>query len=179
VDNFMEAYHHIAIHKETFEPIFPARLSHVLDTEGPYSVLVMPQDGGPDPGEISNLPGHGTLDDWQERSLVAAVVFPFHLFAPGAGSLTWYQLLPDTPDRFTLRIYTCFPQATLDDPGCWEAIEELKEFTRLIHRQDIAACEAVWTGLMSRSVESGRLSHLERSIWQFNQWWIRRMTAPS
>jgi Rieske 2Fe-2S family protein len=49
----------------------------------------------------------------------------------------------------------------------------------VIHHQDIAACEAVWAGLTSRSVESGRLSHLERSIWQFNQWWIERMAEPS
>jgi len=179
VDNFMEAYHHIAIHKETLEPIFPATLSRVLDNDGPYSVLVMPgREGGPDAGDISHLPRHGTLDDWQRRSLVAAVVFPFHLFVPGADSLTWYQLFPKAPDCFTLRIHTCVPQATLDDPGCQEAIDELQEFTRLIHRQDIAACEAVWAGLTSRSVEAGRLSHLERSIWQFNQWWIARMVQP-
>ncbi|MDG2306538.1 MAG: hypothetical protein P8R42_18190 [Candidatus Binatia bacterium] len=42
VDNFMEAYHHIAIHRDLLQPIFPARLFHVPDNQGPYSVLAMP-----------------------------------------------------------------------------------------------------------------------------------------
>ena len=42
VDNFMEAYHHIATHRDTLQPLFPAALSYVPDNDGPYSALVMP-----------------------------------------------------------------------------------------------------------------------------------------
>ena len=41
--------------------------------------------------------------------------------------------------------------------------------------QDIEACEATWTGLGAPSFERGVLAPLEKSIWQFNQWWIERM----
>ena len=34
---------------------------------------------------------------------------------------------------------------------------------------------ATWLGLRSGAFESGRLSHLEKPIWQFNQWWLDRM----
>ena len=175
VDNFMEAYHHIAIHRDTLEPIFPARLSHTPDNEGPYSVLVMPgrEDGG-ETGE-SRLPLVGPLDEVEQRQLVAAVVYPFHLFAPNAQFLTWYQILPDGWDRFTLRIYTCFPRAVLADSALAPIVKSVQDITTHVHQQDIGACDAVWAGLRSRSFEPGRLSPLEKPIWQFNQWWLQRM----
>ena len=178
VDNFMEAYHHIAIHRDTLEPIFPAELSHAPDNHGPYSLLIMPAKPAPETdGEspLGGLPSVGPLDADEAHRLVAAVVYPFHLFAPSAQGLTWYQILPAGFDRFTLRIFTCFPRAALDDPRHRPAVEALQEFTRLVHHQDIEACEATWAGLQARSFESGRLGPLEKPIWQFNQWWIERM----
>lgn len=178
VDNFMEAYHHIAIHRDTLESTFPGKLSHVPDNEGPYSMLVMPTAGGPAP-EIADLPVHGTLEKWQAESLVAAVVFPFHLFAPGPSTLTWYQLIPSSVDRFELRIYLCAPRAIIEGPEFADALGAFREVVNAIHQQDIGACEAVWAGLNTRSFDTGLLNPLERSIWQFNQWWIERMTTTS
>ena len=176
VDNFMEAYHHIATHGDTLETIFPARLSHTPDNEGPYSVLIMPkrESGGETP---SGLPRASQLAPDEEQRLVAAVVYPFHLFAPTPDSLTWYQLLPHSHDHFTLRIYSCFAREALEDPAHREAIEGLQAFTKVVHHQDIEACEAVWSGLASRAFDTGRLCPLEKPIWQFNQWWIERMTG--
>jgi phenylpropionate dioxygenase-like ring-hydroxylating dioxygenase large terminal subunit len=181
VDNFMEAYHHIAIHRDTFEPIFPGGLSHSPDNDGPYSVLVMPEKPGLEHSEeaaAGALPKHGSLLPEQENRLIVAAAFPFHLFAPTAESLVWYQIVPGGVDRFTLYIYACLPESTLADERYTATIAGLREFLRLIHHQDIEACEAVWAGLSSGSFESGRLSTLEKPIWQFNQWWLDRMGAP-
>ena len=160
VDNFMEAYHHIAIHRDTLEPMLPAAASHTPENAGPYSLLHMPDVEGNDPARTA------------AGGLTAAVVFPFHLFAPTAHALTWYQFLPERHDRFALRIYTCFPRAVLEDPAGRDTIESLHALTRTIHTQDIAACEATWRGLRSDAFEQGRLSPLEKPIWQFNQWWL-------
>lgn len=165
-DNFMEAYHHIAIHRDTLEPIFPAKRSYVPENAGPYSVLFMP--GGPrtvSPGEGVALPD----------TLIAASVFPFHLFAPNEDSLTWYQIEPKRHDHFVLRIFSCFPREMLDDPDRRQEVEGLQEVVRVIHHQDIDACETVWAGLNSRSFDTGPLCSLEEPIWQFNQWWIEKM----
>lgn len=176
VDNFMEAYHHIATHRDTLESVFPAARSHTPDNEGPYSLLVMPErDGAELPP--TGLPRAGRVAPEDEHALVAAVVYPFHLFAPTPDALTWYQILPHGHDRFTLRIYSCFAREALDDPAHAEAIDGLQAFTKVVHHQDIGACEAVWSGLASRAFESGRLSPLEKPIWQFNQWWIERMAG--
>jgi phenylpropionate dioxygenase-like ring-hydroxylating dioxygenase large terminal subunit len=184
VDNFMEAYHHIAIHRDTLEPTFPAARSHSPDNEGPYSVLIMPmkeKDGSddslessesPDASALPEIPG---LSDAERNQLVAAVVYPFHLFAPSAVSLTWYQILPAGHDRFTLRIFSCFPRESIEDPGLAEQVRGFQEFTKGVHLQDIEACEATWSGLAARSFDSGVLGPLEKPIWQFNQWWIDRM----
>ena len=176
VDNFMEAYHHIATHRDTLEPVFPARRSHTPDNDGPYSVLIMPDREGAE-SPLAGLPRSGRLTPDEERRLIAAVVYPFHLFALTPGSLTWYQLLPHGHDRFTLRIYSCFAREALDDPAHAEAIEGMHTFTKIVHCQDIEACEAVWSGLGSRAFDSGRLSPAEKPIWQFNQWWIERMAG--
>ncbi len=168
VDNFMEAYHHIATHRDTLEPLFPAKLAETPDAEGPFSVLVMPAKGS-GPGE-GGAPTESLPIDAGE-ALVAAVVFPFHLFAPAHGSLVWYQLLPVRSDHFVLRIYGCFPKGTFDDPAAADAAREAQALVRVVHGQDIEACEATWSGLQARSFESGRLNGLEKSIWQFNQWW--------
>jgi len=181
-DNFMEAYHHIAIHRDTFEPIYPAALSHSPDNEGPYSLLFMPPKEAPLPGTdnpLGNLPHHGSLVGDEIGRLVAASVFPFHLFAPSGDSLAWYQILPQTFDRFTLRIFTCFPREALDNAEFEDSVRMLQEFIKVVHHQDIHACKTVWAGLNSRSFEPGRLSGLEKPIWQFNQWWMERMAQPA
>ncbi|MCR9095213.1 MAG: aromatic ring-hydroxylating dioxygenase subunit alpha [bacterium] len=168
VDNFMEAYHHIATHADTLQPILPATRSHVTDSEGPYSVLVMPTN---EDGEAimpkQSLPG---LSDEEQPGLIAAVVFPFHLFAPGPNSMAWYQFLPESVDRFTLRIYDCVPKDLSE-----EARAQSHAILKVIHEQDIGACEAVMAGLTSGRFERGPLALLEKSIWQFNQWWCERM----
>ena len=115
------------------------------------------------------------ISDADAARLVAADVFPFHLFAPGEHFTAWYQLLPERSDHFTLRIYGCFPRETLDDPRHHEAVDGVHAVLRMVHQQDIGACEATWNGLGARSFASGRLGPLEKPIWQFNQWWIERM----
>ena len=89
--------------------------------------------------------------------------------------MAWYQLFPESFDHFTLKIYSCFPRAVVEDEGAAETIELVNGYLRAVHQQDIAACEATWAGLGARSYEVGRLAPLEKPLWQFNQWWIDAM----
>jgi len=175
VDNFMEAYHHIATHRDTLEPIFPGALSHVPDNAGPYSVLVMPpkaEDHGDPPLPERSIPG---LSPEQQPGIVAAVVYPFHLFAPAGDTVAWYQLLPEAVDRFTLRIYLLMPKALRDASSDPETRAPMHGLLRTIHEQDIGACEAVMAGLRTSDFDRGPLARLEKAIWEFNQWWCERM----
>jgi phenylpropionate dioxygenase-like ring-hydroxylating dioxygenase large terminal subunit len=175
VDNFMEAYHHLATHRDTLQPLLPAALSYVPENEGPYSALVMPpRPASGESAPTADSPNAGIPDDGP-KPLVAAVVYPTHLFAPSEHSLAWYHILPERHDRFTLRIYTCFYRDALEDEAQSHAVRGLHELTKAIHHQDISACESVWSGLASPTFDSGPLSSLEKAIWQFNQWWTDRM----
>lgn len=163
VDNFMEAYHHVAVHKDTLEPLFPARASWTPESDGPWSLLVMP------PRHEAERPRDARA--WPEASLVAGCVYPSHLFALTPDLLSWYQVLPEAPGRFTLRIHAC-PSREIRGT---EHADALREFTRRVHLQDVQACEATFAGLRAPSHRAGVLGPLERALWQWNQWWLREM----
>ena len=160
VDNFMESYHHLGVHPDTLEPVYPGARSFSLDSDGPWSVLRMPtrgtrevRPGAPDPSE-----------------LVVCVIWPHHLFAFSPNLLVWYQLLVDAVDHFTLQIHLCVPtESSADHAQAQRAVVDA------VHRQDITACQSVQRGLASSLARPGRLSHLQKSLWHFKQWWSDRI----
>ncbi len=172
VENFMEAYHHIGTHKDTFQPVYPAKDSFVEDNgDGPWTMLRMP--GIREEAEGCVFP---KLDHLQRSELFAACVFPTLLFAASAGGAFWYQLAPESADRMHLRIhFLALPESAAgmtaeDRAGVMEGV-------RLIHAEDIAANEGVWAGLNSGMTRQGRLSQYEKAIWQLNQLWLKRMSG--
>lgn len=176
VENFMESYHHIAIHRDTLEPVWPADAAHVVEEFDPWSLLVMPSKENHD-HELEMPLSSDALEDWQRNALVAGAVWPTHLFAPGPDFTAWYHLLPHSNDRFTLKIYACYPRETLENPAFAEHLAARHELLKLVHAQDIHACEITWSGLVSGLARPGRLHRLERSIWQQNQWWLDKMES--
>ena len=175
VENFMEAYHHIGTHKDTFEPVYPARDSSVDDNGGaPWSLLRMP--GVEDDGERSVPPFEG-LTDAQRRELIAVTVFPTMLFAANSNMVFWYQLEPGAHDRMRLRIHILMrPEAA--GALASSQLSEISELVRFIHTQDIEANMGPWQGLHAAMATQGRLSPYERAIWQLNQLWADRLGLP-
>lgn len=174
VENFIEAYHHIGPHAQTFEPIFHARDSKVPDNDGPWSVLHMPA-ADPQAGHAGLVQG---LEPWQEGALFAAVAFPHFMFAPHGNGMAWYQVFPQGVGRLTLKVHVCVPAVARTLPEYDAIVDMSAEFTDRVHREDIAANDLVWRGLNAPMTRQGRLSPLERSIWQMNQWWLQAMTSP-
>ena len=171
VENFMEAYHHIGPHKNTFEPVYPARQSSVPDNEGaPWSFLRMP--GIPhSEGQISSFPN---LPDERRDELFAAVAYPTFLFAASNESGAWYQLEPRAHDQMRLRIHALIHKdlAPHIDAATRESIRAT--FTT-IHTEDISVNQGPWRGLQAPMTGQGRLSLYEKAIWQLNQYWTKRL----
>lgn len=176
VENFMEAYHHIAIHSETFEPVYHAKDSKIPDAEGPWSILHMPTDHDPDTGGFPMVEG---LDASQQRDLFATAIFPHFLLGIQGNLTAWYQVLPTSVDTMLLKIHICVPASTTKLPNFEEMAEGTVEMISYIHNEDIVANDMVWEGLMAPQTTQGRLSPLERSLWQFNQWWLSQMSKSS
>lgn len=176
VENFMEAYHHIATHSETFEPAFHARDSKVLDADGPWSILHMPA-AHTDADEVPGLPMVDGLEDWQARDLFAAVIFPHFLLGIQGNGVAWYQVLPTAHDKLTLKIHLMVPKFATELPEFDALADGLAGMVSVVHHEDIGANDLVWQGLNAPLTEQGRLSPLEKSIWQMNQWWLDRLQA--
>jgi len=172
VENFVESYHHQGPHRDTLQPIVPASGTYAEDTDGPFVVLYNPtKDGAPIPAVFPATPD---LAPEQRARFVVGAVFPFHLFTVQQDSLVWYALEPHAVDRFTLRIHLCTPPESEVDPAHAGKVEALRGFLDTVHRQDITACTGVQAGLRSRLAQPGRLSHLEKAIWQLNQFVLDR-----
>lgn len=172
VENFMEAYHHIAIHSKTFEPRNHARDSTVPENSGPWSILHMPlADSAIDPNEHL-IEGR---EDWQSRDLFANVIFPYFIFAVQGEHAFWYQISPQSVDRFLLKIHVLLPKHYRGIDGYDDIVKAMAVGVKVVHEEDIRANDLVWTGLTAPMTEQGRLSPLEKSIWQMNQWWLQQM----
>lgn len=176
VENFMEAYHHIGPHSETLEPLFHARDSRIPDADGPYSILHMPA-AAPHGEEEGGLPMIEGLDDAQKEDLYATVLFPHFMLAFQGNAAIWYQVLPERSDRFMLKIHFCVPKSSTGLPGFERIADDTAALLTVIHTEDIGANDIVWEGLKAPLTGQGRLSLLERSIWQMNQWWLARMAG--
>lgn len=177
VENFMEAYHHIAVHSTTFEPTYHAKDSFVPDSDGPYSILHMPsQENHQDQGGVPMFEG---LRDWQRRDLLATVIFPFFLVAYQSNLVVWYQILPEAADKISLKIHICAHKSVKDLPNIGEIREGIRFAVDVIHQEDIKANDLVWIGLNAPMTGQGRLSPFEKSVWQLNQWWLEGMTDCS
>ncbi len=177
VENFMEAYHHISIHKTTFQPLYPARDSIVEDNNGaPWTFLRMVGNSkARAEAEAQQGPAmFPKLTETEQSQLLAMNVFPTLLFALSETGGFWYQLEPGAHDAMRLRIHFLLPAEVaemLDDDTRAATIEAV----RGIHTEDIEANEGPWRGLQAGLTSQGRLSTFEKAIWQLNQLWLDRM----
>jgi len=175
VENFMEAYHHIGPHNESVQPTHNANDSYVTGSvDCGWSVLHMPEVAGREQLE-GGLPLIAGLSDQQVTETVAGLVMPTcaWLITPSIGF--WYQLLPHAHDRMTLNIHTLIPDDLAAAPGADEIAAAVQGTIEHIHLEDIAVNAGPWRGLNAPLTEQGRLSRLEESIWQINQWWVARI----
>jgi len=160
VENFMEAYHHIGTHRQTFEPEYPARDSTVADNGGePWALLRMPSIKREPPNldkQPDELPYLSTLPEAQRHQLLACSVYPTLLFAGSASSGVWYQLEPRGPGDMHLKIHLLLEPETIARSAA--AIDAMMEGIRFIHQEDIAANAGPWQGLQAPLTTQGRLS---------------------
>ena len=174
VENFMEAYHHIGPHRDTFQQSNPAKQSFVVDNHGgPWSLLHMP--GVTDLDESSGLPFLSGLDRDRRADLLAACVYPTLLFAVSGTLGVWYEVVPHAHDRMTLRIHLLLEPEVAGDSEVVAALPEIREGLSWIHGEDIPVNQGPWRGLHAPLAAQGRLSPYEAAIWQFNQYWLARV----
>ena len=173
VDNFMEAYHHFAIHPETFERDYPGADTTIDPAAGPYAVLRIPHKG--DELSATLFPPLDGIPDKARRGFSVFNVFPAHIFAVLADSLIYYRMEIRSVEEFRLTAYLLVHPKSLDVPDV-EVLKDLfRQATFAVHTEDIAACEGATKGLKSRTAGPARLSHLEAAIHQHQIWLLDQL----
>ena len=176
VDNFNECYHHLGTHKDTLQDVSPAHLTIIEDTDGPYCFQRCPM--AQDESNYTILPALENLTAEQRRETLVVTLFPTLLLIPLSGFIIYIRVLPRETSRVTLQLSIAVPQTTMNLPDFQERLKELIDSTLEFHNEDMRICDAVERGLSSSWTQQGRLSWLDKPLWQFNQWLIERLRTP-
>ena len=178
IENGVESYHHIGTHRDTLEPFFPARTTSHDDSDGPWIYHRLPFLNGQKLRSRFAVPDDLRDDQWRELTVIS--VFPTLLVALQPDEMNWLQIVPtNDPGRHIGRWWICYRADAFDDPQFEQHLAESKAALDAIHQQDLDACAAVWRGVTSAYAEPGRLSHLEKGVWQFDEWVRERIASAS
>jgi phenylpropionate dioxygenase-like ring-hydroxylating dioxygenase large terminal subunit len=106
-ENFMEPYHHIGTHRQSLEPLMPARRSVTLDPDGPYAVVHMRYREGDRSTEherwgASALPVVERLSEEERNRATLIHIFPTGLLTLLPDHVEFYRLFPEGPSRVRL-----------------------------------------------------------------------------
>jgi phenylpropionate dioxygenase-like ring-hydroxylating dioxygenase large terminal subunit len=186
MENAVECYHHLGTHRATLQPLWPANRTVVDETssaEFTFGRLVTSEhaaagveDGYPiQPLLLPPLPG---LSPRQRSETRIAGVFPMFFLALAPDSATWFQWRPTGPESHHVDIHVLVPPASLEAPGFEEGLKAQLEALAAIQAEDARTNAGVQTGLRSRFAAPGRLSLLERPLWQLQRYLAERLTAP-
>jgi phenylpropionate dioxygenase-like ring-hydroxylating dioxygenase large terminal subunit len=167
VETFMECYHHIATHPITFERTFPARLSYVEDGRAAWTIGHSPaRPELPDESVRAGFPLLAELTPAERREFRLYVIYPYHLLSVLPDRVFWFCLQPEGPARTRLQTHILVAPSAPADPDFAEKIEAERQFLNRANIEDITVNELQQRGAEAPSAAPGRLSHLEKAIWQ-------------
>jgi nitrite reductase/ring-hydroxylating ferredoxin subunit len=148
VENFTESYHHLAVHRTTLQPSWPAAESYGVETNGNHAELRHSSDA-------------------EGNTFTVFALFPAMLLAIQSPQpiMFWPRILPRGSDYFDLRIHILAPPILAAD----DAIMDMAALSiDQIHREDITVMERVWHGSRSATARSPVLVTLEQPLQLFH-----------
>jgi phenylpropionate dioxygenase-like ring-hydroxylating dioxygenase large terminal subunit len=183
VENGAEAYHHLGTHKDSLQALWPAQFTRPDPTEGIWFTAHMPVSDAFAAGQTNGHKLHPTflptvpgLTPEQLSETLIVGVFPLFFFALSPDFLTWFEWWPTGPMSHTTKIHMVVPPDTAAMPQTPAIAEQVMDYVKQIQSEDAVTIIGVQRGLTSRTSYSGRLSHLERPIWQFERYLADRLT---
>jgi phenylpropionate dioxygenase-like ring-hydroxylating dioxygenase large terminal subunit len=180
IETFMECYHHIGAHAKTLQPHSPGGLSWGEDMQDPdqgWVVLRHPlRDDVPmDFVSRSGLPHFDGMTDEEKRVGSLYHVFPLNLIGTSADALRWTTILPISAGQTWWIRHHLVRKDALNMPNFAELMETTKENGAVIAGEDVGVNTLQQIGAKSRFAKPGRLSHLEKPVWQLADYVRDRM----
>ncbi len=175
VENFSETYHHNSVHRHTLGLLSPTEATLDMESNGPYNICRVV---GKAYDSENKLPPIDSLKDWQCTDALQFWIYPFLGVGIFPDRLTFIQVIPITVDSIQVHYNYCMPAANFSNPEYVDALQKtVRELSTKINQEDQVVNEKAWKGLQSCWSRSGRLSHFEKTIWEFNQWWLSQMMS--
>jgi phenylpropionate dioxygenase-like ring-hydroxylating dioxygenase large terminal subunit len=179
VETFMECYHHIAAHVDTFEVGFPARLSYITDGEDAWTMGHSPARAGVSAEEIAAgfplLAEQNTDAELHEFRLYC--VYPDHILALMPDRAFWFRMQPEAPNRTKLQTYLLVRPEALSRPDYAEKLSTEVGFFEKFNGQDIAVNEMQQLGAATATATVGQFCVLEKACWQLADYIRKRLGA--
>jgi phenylpropionate dioxygenase-like ring-hydroxylating dioxygenase large terminal subunit len=167
VETFMECYHHIAAHPETFERVYPARLTYTEDGRAAWTVCHAPARADALDSQISaGFADLGNLEPQDRREFRLYLVYPYHLISVLPDRVFWFCIQPVSATRTRIQSHLLFTRRAFASPDFQEKLAREREFLIVVNDEDIAVNEMQQRGVASRTALPGRFSHLEKALWQ-------------
>ncbi len=180
IETGQECYHHFAAHKETLEPRRPSRLSWC--EEGPPKWTVCHSSLKAELPQIQGgmgLPNFRGLSEDALRTVSYYHLFPLTriFLRPDRVMLVCvYPVGPMRTKATTLSLVAPDVAAQADLIEEKFAIETSRNAPQ--NKEDMAIDTMQQRGAMSSFARSGRLSHLEATVWSLGQYVRRQIAAP-
>lgn len=176
MDNFMEFYHVMGLHKGVHDPM-PAHLSDVEDYNGIYehSWGIIPEPDGTFlnvTGKHSPLPPIEQLTSAERQMGQFFLIYPSLLFFLTPDAMGYYRVLPLGPDRIHLRLHLCVPPSTVSAFNFEGRLQVATDCLITINNQDMWACRSMQRGFSSQMAEQGRFSKWDKPCHQIARYVI-------
>jgi len=168
LENFTEAYHQPTIHGSSFDPIMPSTLTRYDDVDGPYNLFYMPY--APDVDLLAPFPSMPGLQGEQLTTAVVVNVFPYFHLLIDPSSVMWLDMDVHGPDSHDCIWRMMLPPSSAALPDFDTRKEATRKIVSTVWDEDFSACAGVHKGARSRYARQGRLSHMEKSVHQFQNW---------
>ncbi len=178
VETFMECYHHIAAHRQTFEPTYPARLTHVEEGRAAWTLCHAPaRPELPDTHLCAGFPELGELSAQERHEFRLYLIYPYQLLNVMPDRTFWFCLQPDGATRTRFQAHIMVRRDAPEQPGYQERLEAERRFLVLVNDEDVGVNELQQRGAATRAAMPGRFSHLEKALWQLASYVRARLQA--
>jgi len=177
IENFSEAYHQPWVHPVSAEKDFPADKAEYIDTNNAYSVFLLHQAKGEEfPLFCEPVPG---IAEEFRRFVTVYNIYPYFHSLTDAATPLLLDLNVFTENDHELVWSLLMPKGSKASPDLEEKLAQFRAFIEPIMTEDVEVCSGIAEGVQSRFTGQGRLSHMEKALHQFHNWWLDMMLESS
>lgn len=186
IENWMEPYHHMGIHVKTLQPMMPAKgcwteeyHPHYTRAHLPYrqSLIDAMKDAEAKGEHFGSFPPIPGIPEEFKYEWTVHVGYPAFMMLTGPNCALWYRLLPISAEKIHLVTTILVNKEAQAHPDFEKHLAMETQALKDFHLEDVEVCTAVQRGLNSQAFQHGRMSYLEKPVYQIQCYLADRIRA--